>query len=119
MHAALANHWHLHIIEDLIEMNGNNMYSNKLYTVHAPLKATVFIFFTPFFTAVNITEKLCTKQGNYSIKSTVYESGFKSRVGYNGYNQFCLVHLHIIWDYCMNLHVGMHEGHRTPDQTNK
>ena len=48
MYAALANHLHLHIIGDLIEMNGNNMYSNKLYTVHAPLIAMAFIFLPHF-----------------------------------------------------------------------
>ena len=57
-----------------------------LTTVGAPLYPGLFIFYPIFHCnfycrAVNITDKLCTKQGNSSIKS-----GFinKSRVGYNG-----------------------------------
>ena len=52
------------------------------YTLGTPLKATACIIFTPFFTAVYnqeglILDNLCCKQGNSSIKSSVYnQEGF-------------------------------------------
>ena len=41
--------------------------------------------------SVNITDNLCTKPGNVSLKSAVYnQEGFKSR---SGYNSACTVYL--------------------------
>ena len=62
---------------------------SKVSTVGAPLLPAVCKFFTPFFTAVYIVERLVTihvlnKQNLkfWDLKSVVYS--FKSRAGYNG-----------------------------------
>ena len=105
MLAALAHCWDLHIFEDF-EMSSNNILS----------------FFYPIFhcgfqsRAINITKNLSTKQGNSSIKSAISKHKWfqiKRARTVCRIDQFCVVHhwyLHIFWDNCMNLHVGMHEG---------
>jgi hypothetical protein len=43
----------------------------SIYHPRAIISRGLYIF-TPFFTAVNITDNLCAKQGNFSKKSAVY-----------------------------------------------
>ena len=60
------------------------------YCKRAIITRSLYIFYPIFHCglycrAVNLTDNLCTKQGNYSIFGRfIIESGFKSRAVYNG-----------------------------------
>ena len=52
---------------------GRHQTSNSyVKSIRYHYKPRLVWFFTPFFTAVNITDNLCTKQENSSIKYAVY-----------------------------------------------
>ena len=67
----------------------------KMFHTRAIISRGLYVFYPIFhcglyLKAANITNNLCTEQGNSSKNPRlVFKSGFKSRAGYNGARTVC------------------------------